>query len=233
MYAISLTSIPSRFDRLTPVLRALLAQRPAPVRVILCLPRRYARFPGPVTPPPLPEGVELLRHESDLGPATKALPAARRLAGQVGRMIWCDDDWIMGPGWASALLDEAAAREATTGQGYGVARLRRRGSAPTPAHVEIAQGFAGVCADPAWLSGPDMDPPPTAWPVDDIWLSGQLARQGIAIRTVPAARRAMRLAHGDGPALQDSAIGGRSRHGANIACLDELTARYGIWPAQG
>ena len=232
MYAVSLTSIPPRLDRLGPVLAALLAQRPAPARVIVCLPRRYARFPGPVRPPRLPAGVELLWSETDLGPATKALPAARLLAGRVGRLIWCDDDWIMGPGWAAALLEGAGPRQASTGQGYSVARLRRRPSAGDPRNVEIAQGFAGVCVDPAWLARPDADPPSEAWAVDDIWLSGQLARQGITVRPVPAARQTMRPAYDDAHALQNSVIDGRGRDAANAACLATLTARYGLWPAK-
>ena len=231
MYAISLTSIPPRFDRLDPVLLALLAQRPRPARVILCLPRRYARFAGPVTPPALPDGVDLLWHDTDLGPATKALPAARHLAGRVPRLIYCDDDWIMGPGWAAALLAAAHPHEATTGQGYSVTRLRRHATAHSDSHTEIAQGFAGVCIDPTWLAGPATAPPPAAWPVDDIWLSGHLARQDIPVRPVPAARQAMRLAHTDTHSLQDTILDGRRRHHANISCLSLLTERYGLWPS--
>lgn len=233
MYAISLTSIPPRFECLGPVLTGLLAQRPAPARVILCLPRRYTRFPGAVTPPPLPDGVDLLWHDTDLGPATKALPAALHLAGQMPRLIYCDDDWIMGPGWAAALLGAAQPHEATTGQGYSVTRLHRQPTAPTPQHTEIAQGFAGVCVDPAWLSARDMDPPLAAWPVDDIWLSGCLAHQGISVRPVPAARQAMRLAHHDMHGLQNCVFDRCDRHDANTACLSLLTERYGLWPRLG
>ena len=230
MYAISLTSIPPRFDKLEPVLRSLLAQRPAPERVILALPRNYARFPGPVTPPALPEGVEILRSDADLGPATKALPAARALAGRLDRLIWCDDDWIAGPGWARALLDGAGPNDAATGQGFSVARLKRLGGTTADGHADIAQGFSGVMVDPAWLAGPDTDPPDAAWPVDDIWLSGLLAHRGIAVRTRPKARGALRPAYADAHALQAARIGGFDRHAANAACLDALTERFGIWP---
>ncbi len=230
MYAISLTSIPPRLDRLGPLLDALLAQRPAPARVLLTLPRRYARFPGPVVPPALPDAVEILWHDTDLGPATKALPAARALAGRVDRLIWCDDDWIAGPGWARALIEAAGPDEAATGQGFSVARLGRAGGTRVLGHVDIAQGFSGVLVRPEWLTGPEAEPPQAAWAVDDIWLSGILARRGIGLRDVPAARRALRPAFDDGHALQDAMIGGRDRHEANVACLDALHARFGIWP---
>ena len=92
MYAISLTSIPPRFHRLTPVLESLLAQDPRPAQVILCLPKFFRRFPGTFEPPELPEGVDLLWSDTDFGPATKALPAARYLLGKYESLIYCDDD---------------------------------------------------------------------------------------------------------------------------------------------
>ena len=230
MYAISLTSIPPRFDRLGPVLQALLAQRPAPMAVYLCLPRSYRRFVGPVSPPALPEGVDLLWSDTDLGPAGKALIPARHLQGKVERLIYCDDDWIYPPGWAAALLSGADDGVASTGHGFPVSRLKRQSHA-APGLTDIAQGFSGVCVEPAWLTGDDMTPPEAAWPVDDIWLSGQLARQGIAMREMPKARDGLGPAFDDAHALQDITINGRSRHAANLACVEELTRRYGLWPA--
>ncbi|WP_101065743.1 hypothetical protein [Roseovarius salinarum] len=230
MYAISLTSIPPRFPRLGPVLESLLAQRPAPAAVYLCLPRRYRRFAGPVMPPALPAGVTVLRCETDHGPATKALVAARHLGGQAMRLIYCDDDWIMPKHWAARLLAATGPHAAAAGSGFSVARLKRH-TPPAPADtVDIAQGFAGVAVDPAWFASPDLDPPAPAWPVDDIWLSGQLARRGVRIRHVPHAAAGMQLAFDDGLALQDSRIGGQVRAEANLACAALLHGRYGIWP---
>ncbi len=219
MYAISLTSIPPRFPRLAPVLASLLAQRPAPAHVFLTLPDRYTRFPGQVTPPDLPEGITLLRADTDLGPATKILPAARALADRDLRLICCDDDWIYGPDWAAHLLTDD--EEATTGQAWNIARLGRAGTG-----TDIAQGFSGICIRPGWLADPDMAPPPEVMPVDDIWLSGQLAHRGIPVRERPAARQHMRPAYDDPHALQHST----SRDAANRACAALLNARYGIWP---
>lgn len=231
-YAISLTSIPPRYTRLGPVLESLLAQRPAPAQVILALPARHARFdPAPV--PPLPGGITLLRVARDEGPATKVLPAARLLAAGGLRLIYCDDDWVAPTGWAARLLAAGGERVAVAGAGFDLQRLKRRsGRGPAPGFADIAQGYAGVSIRPEWLSGPGCSPPATAWPVDDVWLSGQLARQGIAIRLQRAARHGLRLAYQDPHALQDAVIGGRARHAANLACADELTARYGLWPPQ-
>ena len=219
MYAISLTSIPPRFHRLSPVFAALLTQRPAPVQVLFTLPKGYTRFPGPVKPPDLPEGVTLLWADTDLGPATKVIPAARALADRDLRLICCDDDWLYGPDWAAHLLTDD--EEATTGQAWDIARLGRAGTG-----IDIAQGFSGVCIRPDWLAAADMDPPPEARTVDDIWLTGQLARQGIPLRERPAARQQMRPAYDDHHALQHRT----PRNAANRACADLLHRRYGIWP---
>ncbi|MEQ8903214.1 MAG: hypothetical protein RID11_05575 [Roseovarius sp.] len=229
MYAISLTSIPPRYARLGLVLESLLSQRPAPDRVLLCLPHRPMRFaPGPW--PEVPEGVEILSLEEDMGPASKVLPAARRLAGQGGRLIYCDDDWTLPQGWAARLL-AGSADEAVAGSGFDVRRLKRQDHvARRVGYADIAQGFAGVAVRPDWLAGAECTPPPAAWPVDDIWLSAQLARQGIAVRLAPEARAGMCPAYTDAHGLQDAVIDGRDRAAANRACLDEFTARYGLWP---
>ncbi|KZY31867.1 hypothetical protein A3731_22920, partial [Roseovarius sp. HI0049] len=225
------TSIPPRLPRLGPVLASLLAQQPAPARVLLCLPERWARFPGSAPLPALPDGVELLRAPADFGPATKAIGPARALAGQIDRLIYCDDDWLMPQGWAAALLAAQRKGEAVAASGWSVDRLKRR-SAARPGCVDIAQGFSGVLIDPRWLAGADMVPPAEAWAVDDIWLSGQLARQDIPIRLATGARAGMMPAFEDTHALQQAVIGGRARHAANMACVETLTRTYGIWPAQ-
>ncbi|MEI4471228.1 glycosyltransferase family 2 protein [Frigidibacter sp. MR17.24] len=110
LYIISLSSIPSRFADLPRVLAALLAQHRPPAEVRLYLPRRYRRFPdydGAL--PDVPKGVEVIRVPDDLGPATKALYAARDLRGQAVDLLYCDDDRIYTPGWAGLLLADRAA----------------------------------------------------------------------------------------------------------------------------
>lgn len=228
MYAISLSSIPPRFDRLGPVLESLLAQDPAPCDVFLCLPRVFRRFPGPVNVPPLPEGVHLLWAEEDFGPATKAIAPARHLVARGVTLVYCDDDWIMPQGWAATLLARLTTGRAATGAGFGVDRLGRVSDSNEP--CDIAQGFSGVAVDPAWLCGPEINPPRAAWGADDIWLSGHLARQGIGVCEAPGARAGMCPAFDDVHALQDATIDGRDRRAANLACVDLLTARYGLWP---
>ncbi len=229
MYAISLTSIPPRFAQLGPVLQSLLVQDPAPAQVILCLPRHYRRFPGAVSAPELPDGIRLIWSEVDLGPATKALPAARRLTGTGTSLIYCDDDWLMPRNWAAELLAARDMDEAVAGSGYRVDRLGRY-SDTGAGRINIAQGFSGVLVDPDWLAAPDLDPPEAAWSVDDVWLSGHLARQNMSIKLAPTAREGMQLAFEDTHSLQDTVMSGKTRAQANRACAALLHQRYGIWP---
>lgn len=111
MKIISLTSIPPRFALMGPTLRALAAQRSAVDAIELYLPRRYRRFPEyDGTAPPVPAGITVIRPDTDLGPASKVLHAARRHAGQDVQILFCDDDRDYPAGWAARLFAEQAAR---------------------------------------------------------------------------------------------------------------------------
>ncbi len=233
MYAISLTTIPPRFDRLGPVLASLVMQRPEPVAVYLCVPDAWHRFPGEGWAVDALDGVTILRSKEDFGPATKAIVAARRIVGQVPRLIYCDDDWIYPPGWAAALLSAGSEGEAVAASGFSVARLKRCSgvSMNSTTHVDIAQGFGGVSVKPEWVAGAEAVPPPEARNADDIWLSGQLARQGIPICLCPTAREGLRPAFDDDHGLQDVDLPDQTRIASNRAALEELTRRYSLWPA--
>ncbi|WP_371224636.1 hypothetical protein [Roseovarius sp. 2305UL8-3] len=231
-YAISLTSIPPRFDRLWPVLDALLKQRPAPSEVFLSVPKQYERFPGAFDLPALPKCVSILESNTDHGPGSKAIVAAQHLKGRFDTLIYCDDDWLMAPGWAAHLLKSQQNGEAVTGQGFDVDRLCRV-SPSADGFCDIAQGFAGVLVDPDWLA--DAQPPsdPVARSVDDIWLSAHLAAKGIGIREAPLARSAITPAYDDAYGLQDQVTEGHNRAAANQRCATLMATRYGIWPEAG
>ncbi|WP_137699536.1 hypothetical protein [Marimonas lutisalis] len=209
MTVISLTSIPPRFSGLGPVLESLLAQ--GAERVVLALPRAYARFPGPVSPPPVPGGVEILWCD-DQGPATKLLAAQAACPG--ADIVYCDDDCVYGPGWLAALGAGAAPGVAAAGAVFDVARLKRRGGL-------VAQGFAGVLI-PAGLR---FAPPPAACrAADDLWLSAQMALAGLKIRPCPEARAKVTPFAAPAP-LQDE---NRADHYARAA--EHIQMETGLWP---
>ena len=215
MFVIALTAIPPRFGQLPRVLAALLDQ--GADRVVLTLPRTWARF-APVPPPALPEAVTLLRTSADLGPAGKLLPAARAFPG--ADILICDDDWLYAPGWARTFRAARAAhgREAViAGASWPSERIGRVGGT-------IVQGFAGVLigADRAAAIAP---PPPQAWAVDDIWISGHVAAMGLPVRPAAGARALMAPLAAPG-GLQDSP--GRDR--ANRAAAALIHDKFAIWP---
>ncbi len=222
---ISLTSIPPRFGGLKPVLLSLLSQG-ADI-VCLTVPHRYDRFAGSFELPDLPSGITVLHSDIDHGPATKLLPALR--AFPKAQIAVCDDDCIYGAGWLDALLGSSQHGNAVTGQGWSVTRLKRRGALPP--NTDVAQGFSGIltCAD--YFDEDIFHIPEPAWPVDDIWISAQLARRGISLLPCPAARQCVTTL--DAPkGLQDERFGGHSRASLNEACASFVQARYGIWPTK-
>jgi hypothetical protein len=214
MLVISLTSIPPRFGQLPRVLGALTGQ--GADRVVLTLPRRWARF-APAPLPALPEGVRVIETETDLGPAGKLLPAARANPG--ADILACDDDWLYAPGWADAFRAARAAAPGAViaGAHWPTERIGRAGGS-------VAQGFAGVMVA-ADLAAITPDPPPVAWPVDDIWLSGHLAAMGLDMVPALGARALMSPLASPG-ALQDSA----DRDAANRAAAALIHQMHGVWP---
>jgi len=212
---ISLTAIPPRYGQLPRVLAALLAQ--GADRVALVLPRRYARF-GAAPRPTLPGGVTLIETEDDAGPAGKLLATARAFPD--ADILYCDDDWIYGPGWASAFRAARVrhgAEAVIAGSTWPTERIGRKGGT-------IAQGFAGVMVG-AHHAKRIAPPPPEAWAVDDIWLSGQFAAIGLGCTELPEARALCTPLAAPG-ALQDAT----PRDAMNRAAAALIHARYGIWP---
>jgi hypothetical protein len=103
---VTLTSIPPRFANLPRKLASIGRQTVRPDRVELHLPKGYRRFPGerPALPP-LPEWVDVIETDRDLGPATKALPAARRWRGTLTDLLLCDDDRLQDRHWMQRFVE--------------------------------------------------------------------------------------------------------------------------------
>ncbi len=219
MLVIALSAIPPRFGQLPRVLDALLAQ--GADRVALVTPRRYARFdpaPLPALPEGMTEGVTVLETETDLGPAGKLLAPAAAFPG--ADILYGDDDWLYGPGWLAAFKSERTVQPPNTvvaASTWTTERIGRRGGT-------IAQGFAGVLV-PGTLAGRVAPPPPEAWAVDDIWLSGSFEGLGGRIVAAPGARALC------SPLASPGALQARTdRDTANRATAALVNDRFGIWP---
>lgn len=229
--AICLTSIPARFALLARQTARLRRDFPG-ARILVTLPRVYRRFPGEVPRPELAPGVERLDAPRDFGPLCKVYPA--RVLPQTCDLIWCDDDCHYLPGWAEALrASRQHPDDAVASSGFAVTRLLKDAPAPAAQTLDIVQGFGGVLLRAGLLPPDAMEAPDLAFGVDDVWLSGLLARDGITCRMSRAARMRVAPMPGAPEPLQDAVIAGMRRDQANKATARFLRETFGIWPPAG
>jgi len=96
-------------------------------------------------------------------------------------------------------------------------------------YQDIFEGVGGVLVRPEYFDEAAYDIPPVMWTVDDVWLSGMMAKNDIPIwiignRYTQAPSSTARVS-----ALAQSVIEGADRHTANKICFDYMRETYGIW----
>jgi len=96
-------------------------------------------------------------------------------------------------------------------------------------YVDIMEGCGGVLVTPDMFDDAAFDIPDKVWTVDDIWLSGMLARKNIPIWTNSLVRMPNEQAEVN-DALYTAVIEGLDRTEANLACVRYLQDQFGIWP---
>jgi len=102
---VTLTSIPPRFENLPRRFASIDRQSVKPDLVELYLPKTYRRFSGPrPTLPPLPDWVNVIDVEDDMGPATKILPASRKWRSHDVDLLLCDDDRLQDRKWIARFV---------------------------------------------------------------------------------------------------------------------------------
>lgn len=100
-------------------------------------------------------------------------------------------------------------------------------------YVDQISGYGGVLVRPDWFDAEAFDIPGVLWTVDDPWLSGHLERRGIPI-----------WLNGDGKLPRFGTVGrlgalgslvedGHGRIQADLAVIDYMRQRYGIWQPGG
>lgn len=188
---VSLTTIPGRAHRLRPALLSILDQSEPADRIVLALPghtRSGESYPEPAGLN-LPAGVDIVRCDDD-GPATKLLPALRLWPDSV--VVAVDDDVVYPRGFLETLLKEHRNRPDAA---LGYRGVRLDGGMPflaldhvfasavvatTP--VDVLFGTWGYLVPPGSLDAAVHDfteaPAQVRW-VDDVWISGHLARAKI------------------------------------------------------
>lgn len=257
---ITLTTIPPRFASILPTLRSLCDQDADISRVILTIPRSYQKRQfDAATLPDLPNGVEVLHVENDMGPATKILPAVEHFRGQDVRLLYCDDDRIYHQDWAARLIahhekqpdmcivdagDPIAAIDRRTqwntpfnhrlntltlGLSGKPHRRRVRRLIPDTGVVDIAKGYGGVLVQPSYFDADAFQIPDACWAVDDVWLSGQMARLGVGVFKVGRQPKSVRTRSGKMSTLLNLTLEGLGREELNSVCVNYFRTHYGIW----
>lgn len=221
---VSLSTIPSRAKRLGGVLNSLLDQTEPADRIVLALPdfsgRENTAYP-PVDTLGLPEGIAVLR-TADHGPATKFLPALEAEPDAV--IVVVDDDVILPRDFLATLL--AAHRrlpgcalgyrgvQLVPGQAFVDLTHILATAVSAPTKVDVLFGTWGYLLPVGVLDHIGREHGETddhmRW-VDDVWLSGMLARRKVPRLVVPA--RAFPIETGN--ALRLALSGGPNRSGDN------------------
>lgn len=199
---VTLTTIPSRIGGILPTLNSLLDQTVAPEVIVLALPKRSRRegrryeIPGQILNDPR---IRVLEVERDWGPATKLIPTLRALADRPRvPVLVVDDDNVYPRTFVETFLRWGGElpEAALTLRGCTVPMSRRwcdcvefgGYSLPRPYRTDIVEGCAGILVRPEFFDEAFFDydaAPAEAFFVDDIWISGHLARRRVPAYVVP------------------------------------------------
>lgn len=252
-YVISLTTIPSRMERLAETIVQMRRQSVPPAEVVVFIPKRYRRpeFTD-FTVPRFPSWCKIVRVEDDFGPATKILPALEAYRDMP--VLYCDDDQVYSRFLAERLLEGSARNPgsciaavafplSTFLSKYHVRkdwryRLKRAASLGLykPRRLvpgircDIALGYGGVLVQPGSFAPGVRDIPDLFWLVDDIWLSGHLALGGTAIITAgPPARKSSPDEASRTDRLAAYVYRDMDRERLDRHCIRHFQEMHGLW----
>lgn len=197
---VSLTTTPARARYLRATLASLLDQTCPADRIVLnypCIASNGALYPPPDTLD-LDRRVDV-RRCSDEGPLTKLLPTLRAFPN--ASIVVVDDDIIYPRDFLATLVGHAARAESTVlayrgvrlapGQTFAEQAHVFATAVDRPVDVDIVFGTWGYLLPGGLVEARafsrDGVPAELGW-VDDIFISGVLARAGIARQVIPASR---------------------------------------------
>jgi hypothetical protein len=194
---VTLTTLPSRVDRIELTLKSLLRQTVSPRTIRLNVPRISRREQRPYA---IPERLRTLRSVivvecDDYGPSTKLIPALLEAAPD-DRLLVVDDDRVYQPSFVEQMTDRSNSHPdvAVAASGWDApADLTDRpttlaatlaGRAPAPIkctrvrgarEVDVMQGLAGYLVKPRFFDRDALadytHAPEAAFFVDDVWIS--------------------------------------------------------------
>ena len=97
-------------------------------------------------------------------------------------------------------------------------------------YVDIFEGCGGVLVRPDFFDDTAFDIPALARHVDDVWLSGMLARKSVPIWLNANIREPGHTKAEAHDPLVTAVIDGADRAASNAAAIDYSQQTYGIWP---
>ena len=177
---VSLTSIPRRNHTLGPTITSLLNQQRPPDEIRLYL------TPGC-------EHVAGIRCYDvvDRGPVTKLSAAVDPYLPAEALIVTVDDDVLYAPTWLATLVEAANAMPTCA---VGRSGWDANDFITNPIHgfyvwatgdtCDVLEGWSGVAYRRGFFDATILEPPPAFHHVDDVWISGYLAKRGIGRRLV-------------------------------------------------
>ena len=111
---------------------------------------------------------------------------------------------------------------------FGTRTLARRPFV-IPGYGAVLFGVAGAVVRPEFFDDRAFDIPEVAWPVDDIWLSANLARKGVRIYCPWMAALPREQEAAGSHALADGTFAGKKRQESNRAASEYCRDTFGIW----
>lgn len=216
---ITMTTLPSRIANIAPTIASLSHQSVRPERILLNLPTYSKReqteykIPDYIKKNPL---VEINETAEDLGPATKLLPALRKYWGRDDKLlIIADDDEIYAHDLVKNYLtyEKESKDSVLTMVGWDVpegldhaqriVKYGAIGNKPKKSQkvtkltqVDCVQGASTFAVRPTFFSQEVFDysqAPKEAFFVDDIYVSGHIAKQKVPVYVTPAPFRYARM----------------------------------------
>jgi len=201
----SLSTVPERIGNLGPTIRSLLRQTRPPDEIVLAIPEFSIREQRPYAVPKHVSRwprMRVLHCQKDWGPATKFIPIVREelAAGRGNTLIMVVDDDRIYPRDAletylhynkqlpdAALCFRGAAMPRDLDWRH--AKMIRASELRQPQPAAVITGCGSYLIQPRFFDESLWDysqPPKGAFYMDDIWISGCLARRNVKRYVVPA-----------------------------------------------
>jgi len=171
--------------------------------------------------------------------ASKFMTAARLYHGAAIAMRGLSADQLVNSTSTRTLLPRARHRPEQTDAEFQIKRLwswlTRAKQQPErrlfkrSGYIDMFEGCAGVLIRPEFFDDGALDIPAVAWGVDDVWLSGMLAKNRIPIWLVANQVTPRNTAAQEHSPLAGALIDGAGRHQANCDAIRHMQDTYGVW----